>query len=381
MGKPVALEASAEERRDPGVHLDDDLLAGGGVHGELHVRPPRLHPDPAHAGEGGVAHLLVLDVGQRLRRGHRDRVAGVHAHGVDVLDGADDHAVVGPVPHDLELELLPAGDRPLDEDLGDGAGLEARRRRCGAARSAVWAMPVPRPPRMKAGRTTTGRPTSSATARASSRVWAVPEGGTSRPISTMACLERLAVLGGGDGVGLGPDQLHPVAVEHPGPGQLHGQVERRLAAQGGQQGVGPLPLDDPLQHLGVEGLDVGGVGQLGVGHDRGRVRVGQDHPVALGPQHPAGLGAGVVELAGLADDDGARADDQDRAAGRRRRGISRPPPARAHRARPRHASGPSARRSARTGSGDRGGRDRPRGGTGPRSTSGRRPRVRPRCRR
>jgi hypothetical protein len=36
------------------------------------------------------------------------------AHGVVVLDGADDYDVVGVVAHDLELELLPAGDALLD---------------------------------------------------------------------------------------------------------------------------------------------------------------------------------------------------------------------------------------------------------------------------
>ena len=56
--------------------------------------------------------------------------------------------------------------------------------------SAVCAMPVPRPPRMYAGRTMTGRPTASATARASSTVWAMPLAGTSSPISTIAALNR-----------------------------------------------------------------------------------------------------------------------------------------------------------------------------------------------
>ena len=56
--------------------------------------------------------------------------------------------------------------------------------------SAFDAMPVPRPPRMYAGRITTGRPSSATTARASSMVWATPEGGTPRPISCMAILKR-----------------------------------------------------------------------------------------------------------------------------------------------------------------------------------------------
>ena len=60
-----------------------------------------------------------------------------------------------------------------------------------------------------------------------------------------------------------------------------------------------------------ERLDVGAVGQVRVGHDGGRVGIDQHHLVAVGPQRLAGLRAGVVELAGLADDDRAGADDQD----------------------------------------------------------------------
>src|SRR5690606_7116375 len=78
-----------------------------------------------------------------------------------------------------------------------------------------------------------------------------------------------------------------------------------------QQRVRPLPRDDLLDDLGGDRLDVGGVGELGVGHDRGRVAVDQRHPQPLGLEHPARLGAGVVELARLADDDRAGPDDQD----------------------------------------------------------------------
>ena len=36
------------------------------------------------------------------------RIAGVHAHRVDVFDGADDDGVVGGVAHHFHLELFPA---------------------------------------------------------------------------------------------------------------------------------------------------------------------------------------------------------------------------------------------------------------------------------
>src|SRR5690606_29458546 len=75
--------------------------------------------------------------------------------------------------------------------------------------------------------------------------------------------------------------------------------------------VGLLLGDDLLDRLPVDRLDVDGVGHLRVGHDRGRVAVDQHHPVALLAQGLARLRAGVVELAGLADDDRAGADDAD----------------------------------------------------------------------
>jgi hypothetical protein len=123
--------------------------------------------------------------------------------------------------------------------------------------------------------------------------------------------EHLAVLGAPDRLDVGTDQLHAVALEHARGGQLDGQVERRLPAEGRQQRVGALGRDHGLDRLPVEGLHVGAVGDRGVGHDRGRVRVDQHHPVALGGQRARALGARVVELAGLADHDRPAAEDQD----------------------------------------------------------------------
>ena len=91
---------------------------------------------------------------------------------------------------------------------------------------------------------TTGRPIRSTTSPASSSVWAVADAGRVEPDLGHGLLEQLAVLGGGDGGGVGADELDAVALEGAVLDQLHGQVQRRLAAEGGQEGVGPLPLDD-----------------------------------------------------------------------------------------------------------------------------------------
>ena len=100
-------------------------------------------------------------------------------------------------------------------------------------------------------------------------------------------------------------------LEHAFAHQVERGVECRLAAHGGQQRVGLFLLDDPRDGLPVDRLDVDGIGHLRVGHDRGGIGVHQDDAVALLAQRLARLGAGVIELAGLPDDDGAGADDQD----------------------------------------------------------------------
>ena len=124
-------------------------------------------------------------------------------------------------------------------------------------------------------------------------------------------LELLAVLAEHDRLDVGADQRAVVLLEDAALVQLHRAVQRGLPAQGREHGIRPLLGDDLLDDLGGDRLDVGGVGELRVGHDRGGVGVDQDDADALLAQHPAGLGAGVVELAGLADDDRAGADDQD----------------------------------------------------------------------
>ncbi len=129
-------------------------------------------------------------------------------------------------------------------------------------------------------------------------------------------LELLPVLAALDGVEVGADQLHVVLLEDALLVQRHRGVQGRLAAEGREDGVDRVAFlglegDDLLDELGGDRLDVRGVRELGVGHDRGRVGVDEADPQALLAQHPAGLGSGVVELTGLANDDRPGADHQD----------------------------------------------------------------------
>ncbi len=124
-------------------------------------------------------------------------------------------------------------------------------------------------------------------------------------------LEELAVFALADGIDLRADELDAVLLEDARVVQGDRRVQRGLAAQRRQHRIGPLLDDDRLDDLGRDRLDVRRVGEVGVGHDRGRIGVHEDDPHALGTQHPAGLRARVVELGRLSDDDRTGSDDED----------------------------------------------------------------------
>src|SRR5690606_16501422 len=75
--------------------------------------------------------------------------------------------------------------------------------------------------------------------------------------------------------------------------------------------VGALLLGGALDDLRGDRLDVGDIRRGRVGQDRRRTAVDEDEAVALLAQRLAGVGAGIVEVAGLAEGAGTRADDED----------------------------------------------------------------------
>ena len=123
--KAGRLRGQRRGARHARIHLDDDQPAVGRIDRELHVRAAGLDPDLAQHRDRGVAHDLVFLVGQRQRRRDGDRIAGMHAHRIEVLDRADDDAVVVLVAHHLHLEFLPAEHRFLDQHLVGRRGVDA----------------------------------------------------------------------------------------------------------------------------------------------------------------------------------------------------------------------------------------------------------------
>ncbi len=309
LGDRVARRLAGEGRRTghARVHLDHPQLAGLAFAGELDVGAAGLDADRPDDLRGSVPELLEGLVRQGHLRRDGDGVARVHPHRVEVLDRADDDDVVAHVTHDLELELVPADQRLLHEDLAYGALLQ---------------------PALEEPREVVGRPGDAAAMAPEREGRAQDERerevgrqlirrghdhglGNAQADGLHRLAEEPAVLRAADRVEAGADQLDAELVEDAVLREAAGEVESGLAAERREERVWPLALEHAGDPLHVERLQVRAVGVAGVGHDRGRVRVDDDRAVALGAEDLERLASGVVELARLPDDDRARADHAD----------------------------------------------------------------------
>ena len=112
---------------DTGVDLNEVVFGGIGVERKLDVAAA-LHLQRPDDLDGGVVEHLHVVVAEGHDGGDHHAVAGVDAHGVDVLHAADGDGVVTRIPHDLEFDLLVALDGLFHQNLMDrreGEGVEA----------------------------------------------------------------------------------------------------------------------------------------------------------------------------------------------------------------------------------------------------------------
>ena len=108
---------------DTGVHLNDRIFKAVRVQRQLHVAAAHDAQMSDDVQRGLPQHLELL-VRQGLGGSHHDGITGVDAHGVEVLHGADGDHIAHAVPHGLELDLLPAEDGPLHQNLGNRRGIQ-----------------------------------------------------------------------------------------------------------------------------------------------------------------------------------------------------------------------------------------------------------------
>ena len=304
------LGSQRRRARHARIHLDHDHAAIVRIDGELHVRTAGVNADFAQHRQTRIAQNLVFLVGKRLRGRHGDRVAGVHTHRVEVFNRADDDAVVRRVAHHLHLVLFPAEQRFFNQKLA------GRRRFQAALADFLELFGVVGNAAAGAAQRETGADHGRETQRLlhdPGLFHAVRDARTRRTQTNFRhrVLELEPVLGFVNGFGLGADQLDAVFFQYAMAPQIERAIECRLAAHRGKDRIGPFLGDDFFHRLPGDRLDIGHVGRRRVGHDRRRIAVDQNDLVALLAQGLAGLNTGIVEFAGLADDDRPGANNED----------------------------------------------------------------------
>ena len=218
----------------------------------------------------------------------------MHAHRVEVFDGADDDAVVVAVAHDFHLVFLPAQDRFLDQDrmhrrrgqtalhqllefflvIGDAAAGAAHGE--GRADDRRQLDVIQRDHRFFQGRHLLG-----------------PRAFQADFVHRLA--EPLAVFRLVDHVGLRADHLHAQQLQDAAFFQRKRRVQRRLPAHGRQQNqfFVRVFLTFAFQDLGDDfrgdRFNVCRVRRVRVGHDRRRVRIDQNDAISFLLQRLAGL--------------------------------------------------------------------------------------------
>ena len=305
---PAGLAGQGGRTAHPGIDLDQEVLAAVRVQGELYVAAAFNLQFPDDLDGAVVQHLQVVVVQAQNRR-HHHAVAGMHAHGVHVLHPADRDRLVVAVPHDLEFDLLVSADTLFDQHLVHRAQPEGVRPDFNqfflvVGKSAAGAA-------QGEGRTQNHRvPDIQGRLLRLFQVVGNLAGDYGLADALAHFLEQFPVLRPLDAPARGPQQLRSAFLQHALAFQLHGQVQARLSADAGHDGVRPLVPEDLRDVLQRQRLHINLICNGSIRHDRRRIRVAQHHLVSLFLQGQTGLRACVVKFRRLPDHDGTAPDNQ-----------------------------------------------------------------------
>ena len=288
---------------DSGIDFNQIILEGVGVQRELHIAAALDFQRPNQL-QRGIPEHMVLFIGQGLRRADDYGVTGVNAHRVQILHVADgDGGVIG-IAHDFVLDFLIALNALFHKNLmnrGEDKGIFhdfpelffiARETAAGAAQG-------------KGG--PKNHRVSDFLCRLDTLFHGIGNQGRKHRFgeALTQLLEQLTVLRLLNTEAGGAKKFRVTLLQNALLFQLHGKVQTGLAADSGNDGVGPFIPYDPGDILQCQRLHIDLVRDSGVRHDGGGVGIAQNHLIAFLFQGQAGLGAGVVKFCRLTNYDRA----------------------------------------------------------------------------
>ena len=273
----------------PRVDLDYNDSAGNRVMRKLTVAAADYF-DCLYDLVGILLELLLYVLTDGEHGGRAERIAGVNADGVDVLDEAYGDNVVVSVAYYLKLKLFPAADTLLDQHLTYQGRLESAGADDLQLVNIVYHSAAGTAHRV-------GRAQYNRILQLFSDLHSLFNG-----VSYLASghfdtqllhgvLELNTVLAALDSVYLHADNLYVVLFKHAGFAQLRAEIKSGLTAEVRQQGVRALLLNDLGQTVNVQRLDIGDIRNVRVGHDGRRVGIHQNDLIAELAQRLARLGA------------------------------------------------------------------------------------------
>ncbi len=300
VGEGIAGRLAGERTRagEPGVDLDDPVVHPGGVERELDIAFAHDAQMPDGT-DRDRAQQLVLRIVERLGRRDDDRIAGVYAHGIEILHVAHRHAVVAGIPHHFVLDFFPPLEGFLHEHLGHAAGERAPQRRFHVriAPDDAAAFPAERVPAAQHDR----QPDfPNRAARRIERTARPAAGGFDSDLG-QAPDEQAPILGIANRLDGRPEHLDAVLREDARVMQREAAVQRGLPAEGERDGIYALLDDDLLDELRGHGNEIDAVGELAARLDGRDVRIDQHRGNPFLAQGLDRLGTGIIELAGLSD--------------------------------------------------------------------------------
>ncbi len=291
-----------------GIDLNNNDTITDGIVCELNIGAA----DDLHGIDDLVSLLLqtFLDFFGNGKHGSgTEGISCMNAHGIDVLNKADrDHIACG-ITYDFQLELFPAEDGFFDEHLADQGSLQAS----GADGLQLFLIiyKTAAGTAHGVGRTEDDRITEFIGDR---KCFFHGIGdlraGHLNAERVHGILELDPVFTALNGVHLNTDDLDIVFIKNAFFGKLCCKIEAGLSAEIGKKGIGTFFCDDLLQTFYIQGLDIRNVGSFGIGHDGCGIGIDKNDFISELAKSFACLGAGIVELTSLSDDDRTGADDQ-----------------------------------------------------------------------
>src|SRR5690606_5407503 len=103
---------------------------------------------------------------------------------------------------------------------------------------------------------------------------------------------------------------NPEAIKRSFVSQLECDIESGLAAESRNDRIRFFFFENLFDERGIEGLNIDSSRDLGIGHNRRRIRVDQNHLEPFFHQSLASLRSRIIEFAGLADDNRSASKNQ-----------------------------------------------------------------------